>query len=91
MKHNRTRLLHYTDIARLLLEFPHGALLGCFAFVNQAGRYFDGDFVDGRSELFLEKDFGAVGCLEDGDYADSVNCAVFGAGLSKPSGLACAE
>jgi hypothetical protein len=53
MKHNRTRLLDYTDITRLLLEFPHGTLLGCFAFIDQAGRYFDGDFVDGRSKLFL--------------------------------------
>ena len=53
VKHNRTRLLDYTDIARFLLEFPHGALLGCLAFIDQAGWYFDGDFVDGRSELFL--------------------------------------
>lgn len=53
VKHNRARLLDYTDITRLLLEFSHGALLGCFALIDQTGRYFDGDFVDGRSELFL--------------------------------------
>lgn len=90
MKHNRTRLLDYAYIACLLLEFPHGALLGSFAFVNQPSRHFDGDFVDGRSELFLEKDLGSVGCVEDGDYADSVDCAVFGTCLSRPSDLACA-
>lgn len=82
MKHNRTRLLDNTYITRLLLEFPHGALFGCLALIDQSGWHFDGDFVDGRSELFLEEDFGAVGCIEDGDYADAVDGAIFGAGLT---------
>lgn len=81
MKHNRTRLLDRAYITRLLLEFPHGTLLRCLAFINQSSRYLDRDFVDRRSELFLEQNFGALGRVEDGDNADAVDRAVFGAGL----------
>ena len=53
--HDRTRQLRHAHVARFLLEFANGALLGSFPGIDQAGRYFDDDFVDRRTVLLLQK------------------------------------
>ena len=49
--------------------------------VDEAGGYFDRYGGEGRAELFLEQDFGAVGFVQEGDDADAVDFGGCGAGL----------
>ena len=68
-------------VAGLFAQLPDRALFGGFARVDEAGGYFDRYGGEGRAELFLEENFGAVGFVEEGDDADAVDFGACGARL----------
>lgn len=80
IKHDHARLARHAHIARLLTQFSHGGFFGCFTGVDEAGGDLDADLVERGAVLLLEDDFGGGGFAEEGEDADAVDVAVFGAG-----------
>lgn len=82
VEHDGRRLRRDTNVPRLLLELPHGSLLGGLPLVDEPCGDLDADLVDGRAVLLLQDDLGAGGLLEDGDDADAVDVAGLGTGAA---------
>jgi len=78
IRQRTTNIPHLALIPRLLLQLPHGRLLGRLALVDQARGEFDADGFDGRTVL---QDYHggerARGVPDDGRDGDSVNAGRF--------------
>ena len=59
VEHHRSSLGDLGHVARLLSQLADRRLLRRLSLVDQAGRDFDADLVNGGSKLLLEHDFGA--------------------------------
>lgn len=76
-RHAKAILEDFSHVASLFLELTHGTDFGSFARIDQSGRNFDANFVDGRPELLLKQNFGTTGLFEDRYYTNAVDLTVF--------------
>jgi len=73
---------HLSHIARLLLQFSDRTCLSVLAFVDQARRNLDADFVDRWSILLLQQDFWTGLLFQNCNDTHAVDQTVLGSGLS---------